>query len=448
MDDNKSDGIVSNYSKTKLDATGKEIGGDYGGHAVQIVGFLSNLEMTQFGITPKVGGGGYFIVKNSWGCGSGDGGYYYVPADYVEQTFKSLDVLNFDARRSDAWKKEQTTPGSSEAPGIQIITNPASLDVRVETNLASFFKVTHSVAASVNLTVTSSVDGVLYNGPWSTNKNLIAGTELRRALATQGSRTLSLVASYAGNQTQASLNVNALNTAPTLSLQFGATANQSVAFPITAIVGDINEPDPSALCANTTWAVDAPDSLSSASGCSVSVTFGTTGGRQVWVSTRDREGLSRSFTQTLAVQPPPANPYPILDLFLMRSRELFLGDGICSNMNVSQGNTIDISQLGCAATGQPLPRRYFARTRANNPSGETLTYDWKLYVGSGVNETVHISTNGSSLDTFDLYTPNNNGETTSACRVTVKVNAPEASRSKGPFTVWSGQCTYYTFRVN
>ena len=448
MDDIKSDGIVSNYSKTKLDATGKEIGGDYGGHAVQIVGFLSNLEMTQFGITPKVGGGGYFIVKNSWGCGSGDGGYYYVPADYVEQTFKSLDVLNFDARRSDAWKKEQTTPGSSEAPGIQIITNPASLDVRVETNLASFFKVTHSVAASVNLTVTSSVDGVLYNGPWSTNKNLIAGTELRRALATQGSRTLSLVASYAGNQTQASLNVNALNTAPTLSLQFGATANQSVAFPITAIVGDINEPDPSALCANTTWAVDAPDSLSSASGCSVSVTFGTTGGRQVWVSTRDREGLSRSFTQTLAVQPPPANPYPILDLFLMRSRELFLGDGICSNMNVSQGNTIDISQLGCAATGQPLPRRYFARTRANNPSGETLTYDWKLYVGSGVNETVHISTNGSSLDTFDLYTPNNNGETTSACRVTVKVNAPEASRSKGPFTVWSGQCTYYTFRVN
>lgn len=448
MDDVTGDGIVSNYSKTKLGADGKEVSGDYGGHAVQIVGFLTNLEMTRLGITPKIGGGGYFIVKNSWGCSSGDGGYYYVPADYVAQTFKSLDVLDFDARRSDAWNKEQATPGSSEAPQIQIKTNPAIVDVRVETDLASFFKVTHSVAGSVNLTVSSSVDGVLFNGPWSTSTNVIAGPQLKRTLDTQGPRTLTLTATYAGNQSQASLSVNAVNTAPTLQLQFGATANQGVAFPITAVVGDLNEPDSSALCASTTWAVDAPDTVSSTTGCSVSVTFGTTGRRQVRVSTRDREGLSTSFTQTLAVQPPPANPYPVLDLFLMRSRELFLGDGICSNVNVTEGNTIDITQLGCAATGQPLPRRYFARTRANNPSGETLTYDWKLYVGSGAAETVHISTPGSSLDTFDLYTPNNNGETTSACRVTVKVNAPELSRSKGPFTVWSGRCTYYTSRLN
>ena len=69
-------------------------------------------------------------------------------------------------------------------------------------------------------------------------------------------------------------------------------------------------------------------------------------------------------------------------------------------------------------------------------------------MGSGAAETLHIATNGSSLDTFDLYTPFNAGETTSACRVTVKVNAPEASRSKGPVTVWSGRCFHYTFRVN
>jgi hypothetical protein len=448
MDDVKADGVVSNYSKTKLDGSGKEVSGDYGLHELQIVGFLSNLEMSRFGNTPKIGGGGYFIIKNSWGCSSGDGGYYYVPADYVEQTFRSLSVLNFDSRRSDAWNKELATPGSTEAPLIQIITNPARVDVRVETDLASFFKVTHSVAADVNLSVTSSVDGVLYNGPWITSKNVLGGTELKRAFAAQGSRTLTLVANYAGNQTQASLSVDAVNTAPTLSLQLGATANQGVAFPISAIVGDINEPDPSTLCANTTWGVDAPDTISSPTGCSVSVTFGTTGSRQVRVSTLDREGLITSLTRTLAVQPPPANPYPIIKDTNFASR----GDGVntrgCYDFLVFNGMTINLDEFGCALAGAPVPWRYFADITVDNPSNETLTYDWKLYVGSVADETVHISANGSSLATFDLYTPNSNGKVTTACRVTVKVNAPEASRSKGPVTVWSGRCTYYTFRVN
>jgi Papain family cysteine protease len=445
MDDVKADGVVSNYSKTSLDASGKEISGSSGGHAVQIVGFLSNLDMSRFGNTPKIGGGGYFIVKNSWGCGSGDGGYYYVPADYVEQNFKSLDVLNFDARRSDAWNKEQATPGSTEAPQIQIITNPARVDVRVETNLASFFKVTHSVAGSINLTVTSSVDGMLYNGPWSTSKNVIVGSDLKRTFAAQGPRTLTLVANYAGNQSQASLTVNAVNTAPTLSLQFGATANQGVAFPITAIVGDINEPDPSALCNNTTWVVDAPDTLSSTTGCSVSVTFSTIGSRQVRVSTRDREGLITSSTRSLAVQPPPANPNPTIGLTQIFARGATFP---CGNTGVADGATIDLSQRACVAVGRSPLTRYFAQVLVGNPSNETLTYDWKLHVGSGAGETVHIGNPISKLETFDLYTPFNAGETTSACRVTVTVNAPEASRSKGPITVWTGRCTYNTFRLN
>ncbi len=446
MDDVKADGIVSNYSKTKLDASGKEVGGDYGGHAVQIVGFLSNEDMRSFGNTPKIGGGGYFIVKNSWGCSSGDGGYYYVPADYVEQIFKSLSVLRFDSRRSEAWKKEQATPGSSEAPQIQIITDPARTDLRVETDLARFFKVTHSVAGSVNLTVTSSADGVLYNGPWSTSTNVIAGPELKRTFNTQGSRTLNLVANYAGNQVQASLTIDAVNTAPNLSLQLSGTANQGVAYPITALVSDLNEPDTTTLCANTKWAVDAPDTLSSTTGCSVSVQFGTTGPRQVRVSTRDRDGLTTANTQSLNVQPPPANPYPTVANTELASR----GDGVnaagCYNFHVDGGRTINLSERGCAATSRP--QRYFAQIAVNNPNSETLTYDWTLYVGSGADETVHISTPGSRLTAFDLYTPYNAGEATTACRITVKVNAPQASRSKGPITVWSGQCIHNTFTVN
>jgi len=41
-----------------------------GGHAVALVGFNSQ----------------YFIVRNSWGSGVGDGGYYYFPVDYITNT--------------------------------------------------------------------------------------------------------------------------------------------------------------------------------------------------------------------------------------------------------------------------------------------------------------------------------------------------------------------------
>ncbi|WP_333659779.1 C1 family peptidase, partial [Meiothermus cerbereus] len=214
MDDVKSDGVVSNYSRTMLDK-GKEVSGSYGGHAVQIVGFLSNEEMSEFGQTPNIGGGGYFIVKNSWGCGAGDGGFYYVPADYVSSIFNSLSVLNFDGRRSEAWKREQAAPGGSEAPKITIKTNPATVQLRVETNLAQFFSVTHPVAKSVNLTVTSNLDGTLFNGSWSTDRNSLFGPELKRTFTTVGSRTLTLLARYGSSQASSSFVVNVTNTPPT-----------------------------------------------------------------------------------------------------------------------------------------------------------------------------------------------------------------------------------------
>jgi hypothetical protein len=53
-----------------------------------------------------VGGGGYFIIRNSWGC-SGDGGYFYVPADYVSSLFTDLAILEIDGRRSARWNIEQ-----------------------------------------------------------------------------------------------------------------------------------------------------------------------------------------------------------------------------------------------------------------------------------------------------------------------------------------------------
>ncbi len=55
-------------------------------HSVTIVGWDDNFPKEKFSTTPP--GDGAFIIKNSWGNSSGDGGYYYI--SYYDQTIGSL----------------------------------------------------------------------------------------------------------------------------------------------------------------------------------------------------------------------------------------------------------------------------------------------------------------------------------------------------------------------
>jgi hypothetical protein len=357
---------------------------------VQIVGFLSNQDLTSVGVTPNIGGGGYFIVKNSWGCNAADGGYYYVPADYVSSIFDALSVLNFDTRRSEAWTREQTTPGGSDPPAIQIRTNPVAADLRVEKDLTASFLVSHPVARSVTLRVTSDRDGILLDGPWSTDRTALFGSTLKFTFGTTGTRTLTLTARYGTREATASFTVNVVNTPPTVTLPTTGAPNQGVAFPVTAVVTDPNETDAAALCARTTWAVDAPDVVSPAVGCAVSVTFGATGDRAVRISATDAEGAATTRTFTLSVQPPPANPYPVITSAGVLSRQ-FVPVGtvpICGTAGVGSGATIDLRQTGCTLSGA-APQRYFASLTVENPSGEALLYDWTLFVTENAGAVPH-----------------------------------------------------------
>ena len=64
---------------------------DLGGHAVLVTGYVDNTKLPA-GIAAG-SGGGYLIIKNSWGTGSGDGGYFYVPYDYIKTYATGLTVI-------------------------------------------------------------------------------------------------------------------------------------------------------------------------------------------------------------------------------------------------------------------------------------------------------------------------------------------------------------------
>lgn len=427
-------GFVTNFAAT----------GGRGGHVTVIVGYIDNATLRQRLPNAPQSSRGYFILKNSWGCVA-DGGYYYIPVDYVTRFFGELSVLNMTASRGSNWQREQANPAAQDRPSIQILTNPARADLRTETNLAAFFRVAQPAARSVNLQVSSDRDGVLFDGAWNTDPQSF-GSDLRRTFTSLGSRTISLVARVGSTEARASFTLNVVNTPPTLELQYTGLPSQGEDFLITAVVRDINETNATLLCNNTTWAVDGTDTLSSPTGCTQRIKFNTQGSRQVRVATRDSEGATTNQTLNLTVGPPPVNPYPRITSAGVYSRE-FVGSPFrfCGSALVPSGNTIDLRQEGCTfLINQPRPQRYFGGVEVENPSGETLTYTWRLYVTNIAGTSLLYS---GSEAVFNLTNAGNATTVTDSCYVTLTVGAPEASRNKS-LTVWAGRCTLIVGRLN
>lgn len=66
---------------------GFDLASSVGVHITHVVGYVSNSDLASNPNTanqPPGAGGGYFIIKNSWGACLGDAGYYYMPVTYLE----------------------------------------------------------------------------------------------------------------------------------------------------------------------------------------------------------------------------------------------------------------------------------------------------------------------------------------------------------------------------
>lgn len=446
-------GVVSDYRKMQMLADGSVVNGSPGGHLVQIVGFISNEELSFPGAAPSaVGGGGYFIIRNSWGCGAGDAGYYYVPADYVSTLFSTIEVLDFDARRSARWNSEQTSPGGTS--GLAIDPKGTKLvDLRVADNLASSFTVSHPVANYVRLTVTSDRDGKLFDGQWLTNAP-IGGSLFANSLPvnfqTEGTSRLTITARYGTQVVSVTKDILVYNSPPSIDLQGSGAPQQNENFVVNAVVTDRNEVNPVAICAAMTWTVTAPDTIVSGTGCTRSIRFGVTGAREVRVDSHDREGRAGAALVAFNVLPPPVNPYPRVTAFGIYSRDFLRINGQisgCFNNAVANNAVIDLRQLGCKLLGVNVPDRalYFSQLGVENPAAEALTYDWTytdFYPLAGAAPrtlTARTAVPSYDLNGFLFGSAGSPGVSTHNCTIDVRVNAPEASRSKS-LRVWTGQC--------
>jgi hypothetical protein len=255
-----------------------------------------------------------------------------------------------------------------------------------------------------------------------------------------GDRTITVTArDSAGATTQLSFVLSMTNPPPSLRVLSTGDPHQGEDYLMSAAVADSNEPAGSNLCNFTTWAVDAPDTLSASGGCDIKVKFGATGARQVRVSVHDSFGAVTNQTVTLNVLPPPVNPYPVVKT----SGVYTLGGTYCGEYAVTNGSTLDFrSSTSCTVN---IPR-YTAKATIDNPQNEALTYDWKFIVQYQGKDTVFSSSQTANMVMNGAGGGFNNGAATTPCRVTLTVGAPDPSRNK-TLTVWSGLCTYYTFRL-
>jgi hypothetical protein len=74
------------------DAQGNDLQVSDTGHCVCITGFVDNADLPAG--APQGSGGGYFIVKNSWGTGYADSGFVYVPYDWAVQWGQVMCTIN------------------------------------------------------------------------------------------------------------------------------------------------------------------------------------------------------------------------------------------------------------------------------------------------------------------------------------------------------------------
>ena len=279
-----------------------------GGHAVQIVGFISASDIFANPALPLAIkaqsialGGGYFIIKNSWGCNFGDAGYIYVPVAWAIQNFTRVTV--FESTPSATFK---STP--NQAPTISITAPKDGSSFGYASDTTYTASVVDPDSAAPKVTWTSDVDGLLGTGLSITKAFDAPGKRIITATATDDQ----------GATASASITVTGNNLAPTVTINT-PLASDVIWAGVTQVdlVGSSSDTNGAAFgelpCANLVWkSSNLSDTLGS--GCSLSVTFATTGQRTITLTGTDTYGATGKATVTVNVTTKPLSGPPMVKI--------------------------------------------------------------------------------------------------------------------------------------
>ena len=280
-----------------------------GGHVIDITGFISNDTLhSRLPSAPTGAGGGYFIIKNSWGCGAADAGYYYLPVDYVTKVFSDLSKLDIGTARSNRWKTEVQQGKGTAAPTLKI-TAPTSAS---SGDLLFPFYTNFQKNVTFTARADDATDGQDFTASidWFSQKRgkLGTGRSITVNMANSGSSdtVTAKVKDSDGNPAEVSLQV--ADTYPIVSINFpssGTSLFTKTAYTLSGsaeqFLGGNNKALPcSALSWTSSKAGEGPWS-----GCAPSATFSSVGARTLSASyTLD----GRVGTQSVTVQVSDAIP--------------------------------------------------------------------------------------------------------------------------------------------
>jgi hypothetical protein len=141
----------------------------FGLHAVQVVGFIPD-SLAPFAPAVTGGsGGGWFVVKNSWGCTWGDAGYGYLPVSFVQRKGLELDALSMPSARSAAFNSVRdaltnATPPTPVVTGIRVIGGPLELRAGERADFSAVVGGTGLIDPNAIWTLGTSTAGTLSRG--------------------------------------------------------------------------------------------------------------------------------------------------------------------------------------------------------------------------------------------------------------------------------------------
>lgn len=296
-------GIDVNQSFMNISSSKDPQNGIYGGpypddahvgsHALHVSGIVYNSQLKSW--IQKGKGGGYLVIKNSWGHCWADAGYVYMTLYSASNLIHSAVALL------------SQRVGTNNAPTLKILEPTPSQHVP----LGGLLNLTKLSATASDLedgdnccTVqwTSSLDGALGTG-----------ASLEVAFKTAGTHTITATAiDSEGAKTSASVTLfvdNGQPVAQIFSPSEGAKLIRGLPYVFVGNGTDPNEPS-GFPCTSLTWLSSIPsDALHNKKGCQVETIFTTAGHRTVILSARDPQGLEGIFAIGLdVVDPAPQSP--------------------------------------------------------------------------------------------------------------------------------------------